>query len=559
MKSLDKQVRSWWDQYRQLRGLLRYIPDQDDNLIKVIVKELPERWLNNISEQFYNKEVYLVADNSRKKTGEVLVDFLNERFVRSQLELEIPDSDKRDTWYLVEERLKDKGGNDFAGNPNQQYISMSNAIESYCSKLCKFFQVPYWGFVMDELTMKSHARAIVFDMELKGTLLDVRTLEGYIDEEKRKFIEPSDFVKTPFFFLICEKEAVLTNIMKGLKKRGYNKGWYGINTQGYATTNVIRLLLKYQNLKKFYVFLVHDYDLDGLTIFFDLKRYFPCESAGLNPILIEKSKINTKGFLQGYKTKSGKARNKQIKGANSVLNDLRIRKEERKVYREWINGCINGRAEIQALTGYRLNENMTQNPARDFVNYIVSLLEDIPRIYDLNRLETINSIAPNDFIYFSFKKPSFIDEIIWEIQENIQNTVKKFLESKNLESVDDWKELLLTKYNSLDDYDFLEKTCKRIRKIQTIQGRIKAIRIRKKNKKFTKSLLEVEKVLNKQKRNFRDIYYAQNDFLRKRKRRSKKLIERLFKRFPEYREIREKLEELRDSVKESLENIENSY
>jgi len=523
----------------------KYNPDQDENLESFIVKDLPERWLNNIPKELYEKKVYLVKDNSRKNAGEILTDYLNERFVRRQLELQNPDSDKRETWYIIDTRMA--GNMDFQGDSEQQYIIISNAIEKYCSKLTDFFNVSYWGFVLDELSLKSKGKAIIFDMDFKGTLLDVNALKGTIIDGK--IIDPHKCINTPFFLIICEKESVLLNVMKGLKKKGNNRGWYGIGTEGYSSTNVIRLLLRFQELKKFYVFVLHDYDVDGIKIFLDLKKYFPCESAGLNPIVILRSGIDLTPFYITYKSKTGEATKKQITGAETMINILDITKEEKEQYYDWIKGCSIKRAELQGLTGFRLNENMELNPARDFIEYIEYLLEETTRIYDLNRYREPTLITP-DLYEPTINRPSFIDEIIKEITDNSIEKIITYLKNKKLENKDDWIHLFENEYRSM------LKTDKVLHNLVKRYGKIKQKRFCRKNKRYKESLLKVDNIIDNQRSKLFRYVENQERFLKKRSSRQKHILERLIKRTPEYIETKDRLEEIRDSILNSIENID---
>lgn len=524
---------------------LKYNPDDDSNLIKLSVNNLPEKWLNNISREFYEREVYLVKNNSRKKAGEILTDYLNERFVRRQLELENPDSDKRETWYIVDTRMS--GNMDFEGDTKQQYIIISNAVEKFCSKLIDFFNVSYWGFVFDELSLKSKGKAIIFDMNLTGTLLDVKALKGAIEDGKT--IDPHKCIDTPFFFLICEKEAILLNVMKGLKERGYNIGWYGIGTEGYSSTNVIRLLLRFQELKKFYIFVIHDYDVDGIKILLDLKKYFPCESAGLNPIVIDRSGIDLTHFYIKYKSRTGEATKKQLTGAETMINSLELSEEEKEMYHGWIKGCTHRRAELQGLTGHRLSENMELNSARDFIDYIIYLLEETPRIYDLNRYKTPFYYSP-DLQEPEITKPSFIDDIRKEIWDKSIGNIIKYLKSKNLETDESWINLFKEKY------ELMVRTDKILQDLVRRYGKIRKRRYCRKNKRYDESLLGVNKIINHQEDKLWMYHISQNQFLRKVSQRQRQILERLIRRTPEYKEIKDKMEEMRDSIVESLKDID---
>lgn len=524
-------------------------------IIQIKVSELSERILRNIPEEFHDQTVNFLKIASRKEATRVLNEYMNERFIRSQLGLNIPDSDKRDSWYLVEERLKlpdGSSGNDLKGDSTNQYAILYKALDSFCKTLNEeFYKTKYWGFVLEELNIVSAGRANVYDLQLKGVLLDIVALEGNPDRN----VDPEPFVKTPFGLIICEKKAVLLNIMKGLIPKGYDIGWYGINTQGYAPTNVIKLLLKFlETKKKFFVFVVHDYDLDGLTILFDMKRYFPCESAGLNLDLINESGIETEGFLMGYKTPTGEAREKQVKGAYSVLNSIKdITPEVKEKYISWIEGCKVGRAELQALTGKRLDESMDLNPARDFITHIENLLENNPRIFNLNRYKEPYYFydPPHSLI---FDKPSYIVEITSEILEKVEEFIKDYLESIELNEDDQWYELVNDKFYG---FDKMVSGFITLKKILRIFLRIKKRRIVRVNKNYDESLTGVKRKLNRQNNK---LYRETNKveiFLRRLKDKHLKILNRNFAKLPEFKNMKERLDKLRDKIFKIIEKLQD--
>lgn len=508
-------------------------------LIKKKVSDLSERWLTNISETFYSEEVSIVRDSTRKNTTRELIDFMNERFVRAQLELINQPADNRGTWYVVSHRLK--GIIDLSGSKDQQYISFLKTIKDYCKKLTDFYNVPYWGYVMDELNIKSKARAIAYDLNLKGTLLDVETIE--------------DFKNEAFFIVICEKDEVLKSTMRAIRSKGYTNGWMGIVTEGYATTNVVRLLMDYKKhvQDKFYVFILHDWDIDGLKIFFDIKRYFPCESAGLNNELIDYcGNVDKSLLLESYKSTDGKAKKAQILGSKSMLKELKdmniINDERFKEYTKWINYCIEHRAELNALTAIRLEKNKELNPARDFADYIEHLLEDVERFYDLNRYD-----VPN-WGWRDFQTPA-LDSCVPGVIQTIKDEIFDMLTSKLDEYLMDyedegyWKDLVSEVYIAAEKYIYGSGNRK-----ENIMKNTKDEMIED-NKEYNESLKNVRKFISEQSSTLENKRWRKESILKKGVSQIDEVIREHIEGTSEYAEVESTLDDFKSSMEDLLDNI----
>lgn len=417
-------------------------------LIKQKVSELPEKWLNNIPTEFLEEEVYLIKDDSKKEAGQLVIELMNFRFVCSQLGIKLQKMTKRQVWYII---LKKQGGAvKLSGSNLQKYISLSGMMRTFCEKLTNFYKVPYWGLVLDKLRMRAKARATILDLEGIETGLNVKTFPK--------------FKESPFFFLVCEKEDTLKSMMSELKKRGYKAGFYGLITQGYGSSNVVRLLMEVNKVKKFYVFVALDYDLDGLKIYFDLKRYFPCESVGIHPDMIDETGVPISEIHQDYDSPSGNAKGFQIKGAINMLNELfgsnkkdtfdeELTDSEYLKLKSWIEGCIEKKIELDALLAHRLEENQSISKSKDLVDYLELLLNDDTRIYDLNRYKKPTNWLPESS-YPYVEKPEIIENTINELQELVIKPIEEFLEDNDLKYDSDW-EILIQEASDIA-YDILD-------------------------------------------------------------------------------------------------------
>ena len=250
----------------------KYNPDLDSNLTKIKISESPERWLNQIAEEYYDREVYIEKDNTRKDTPKTLVDILNERFVRKQLGIMNRLASNRDIYYQI---LTRRGFIDLKGDSLNQQISLDGAVKSFCEKLTDFFKAPYWGYVQEELEVMSSARTTAYSISGKEYEMSKKNItEKFFGKEKNEFYNM--IRKTPFFFIICEKELIIMETMEALRDLGYTEGFLGFSTQGYASTYLIKTLIEYKETisDKFVVGILHDLDVGGIKIFLDMKRYF---------------------------------------------------------------------------------------------------------------------------------------------------------------------------------------------------------------------------------------------------------------------------------------------
>ena len=537
-------------------------------LKKVKVKSLPARVLTHIEAPLWEEEVYIVPITGYVKTnaGKTLINNLNERFVREQLGLNIPESDNRDQWYSVEDQ---NGSIDYGGKGDRKYSIFLGAIKEYMEKIKGFYGYDYWGFAMDKLNMMSKARAMAMTLDGISFMLDVNILTKEFFKVAGEPDKLNQYFKTineiPFFLVLCEKTQVLKSTMKGLKALGYTQGWLGIVTEGFSSTSVVRMLMEYQQvIPKFHVFVLHDLDADGLRILFDIKRYFPAESAGLNPELIERAGLNKDDFMMDYDTKNGKALPAQIKGTYSMLNGSVIRKkrstkrtegleisnEDRKRYSSWVIACANGKAELNKLTGIRLNESMDLNPARDFVDYIEHLLEHFERIYDLNRLRkpdkrTVWANSVND------ATPDFIENIRREIIGILEDKIDSFLDTNSYDDEDSWRIYA----NVIDVIESAELYRAESSERKDKQLKRKRASLKKANEDYKKSLLNIDNHFIRQNREMAHVKDVLELRVDAQINTINELIDDAVKDTEEYSEAKESLEGLKDNIEKALEAL----
>ncbi|MFX0132061.1 MAG: hypothetical protein ACFFDN_00315 [Candidatus Hodarchaeota archaeon] len=398
------------------------------------VSEIAYLDLNSIPVEYHDSIVSVTKKRKVKKFYQHLRHILNERFVREQLGLKNQTIDFRDLWYsIVDYRMK--GNIDIS--LNDPYIATEKAVKEYCLKLMDFYNVEHWSMVMDNLNLESKGKAIIYsiadiidDSEVEGTVLTVKSIQRFED--------------IPFFIILCEKETVLKQTLLALKSLGYTSGFYGINTGGVGTSAVARLLLYYSQTisHKFYMFSLTDFDLAGLKIYFDFRKYFETERAGLNSEMIDY--LNLDFELLTSKYTSERALNKQKKGCLNMLEALELSEEENTYFLNEIEKCSKNKIELNSLTAYRSETNKSINPAIDYANYIIHLLETKERIYDLNRFRQIDKEQTNITPSIKPNVPKFIIRA----KERINDLI-----FKDIDSADFWLEKANAIYNTFDIFN----------------------------------------------------------------------------------------------------------
>jgi len=364
---------------------------------------VPTNILDLIGEEYYNEMVYVIENRANKKTGAEVVKVMNERFVQKQLNLNFQSTDKRELFYIIRYNL---GGKlDIKGDNKQQGRSIDESIKGYCEKLVEPLDLKYWGYVFDYLDITPKETIIVYDTQMNPIMLSNENINEY--------------TKTPFFLIICEKKETIKATMKEMINRGYDKGFYGLALGGTSTTYNIKLLISLGKPKNFYVFVMHDLDLDGIKIFFDMKKYFPCESIGINPEMLDSSGVSFEDGCEDYKPEN---RSKTLKYLYETIEKSNFTNEIREMYKKWVFMCENKRFELNSLTALRIREAPTLYKTRDFCNYLIAKIEDPERPWNLNRIRPLNKKGDlMDFWTIKTKIPrvSVIPDFILEFDEDI--------------------------------------------------------------------------------------------------------------------------------------------
>jgi len=494
--------------------------EKNNFLVKKHVNEIDFIDLNSIPLEKREIEVFITKLRKVKVFYQHLRNILNERFIRNQLKLINQQIDYRDLWYtIVDYRMK--GNIDIS--LKYPFIAMEKAVKEFCLKLMNFYDVEHWSMIMDKLSIEAKGKAIIYDLDLNGTILTVKTL--------RKF------ENIPFFILICEKETILKQTLKALKGLGYNQGFYGINSGGVGSSSLARLLIKYRNSisNKFYVFSLTDFDLAGLKIFFDFRKYFKVERAGLNSEMIKF--LNLEFSLLKSEYTSQKSLNKQKQECLNMLEKLNLSFFETIYYLQEIDKCSKNKVELNSLSAYRNETNKSINPCIDYANYIVYLLENIKRVYNLNRLKEpikkqtniTNSIIPN--------LPNFIKKAKKRLNEMIFNEIDNY---------DFWIDGIKEIYDSFISFNSFNE-----RKKDKILGK-KWSKFVENNKDYKESLKDIDKTIDYQDKILRKMKKSKDCLIYNNVNLQKVIIKKAIKKSKVYKEKKENINQILKSIEKLL-------
>ena len=383
------------------------------------LKKIPEEfWENEIWFQSPNKKNPIQLDCKKR-----LRDYLNERFILYQLELNnispelydvLPEMSLREVWYYIE-ILAERDGKTMDSGYNEFFKGITN----YLKRIYEKMELPYWAYAYDSLKIKSKAKAMIYIYDEK----ELQWLTIGLDKNTLK-----TYTNVPFFLILCEKEDTIEPFLKELIKRDYKKEYfYCINLGGESPSNAIRLIREYLPIRNFHCFILHDMDMKGLEIFFDMKRHFiNCESIGVNPEFLEYCGYEFEKLCEKYKTDTGKSRetvSSQLEdGTRTVFNELDMSIEEKERYNNWINMCIRRRIELNSITAHKIENTPLESKVKDFVDYFIYILEkskwDLTRVRDL-RKEGYSKVEIKEETKYQIKTTTKTAE--WTIKPKLDN------------------------------------------------------------------------------------------------------------------------------------------
>jgi len=490
-------------------------------------------------------------DKRTTKTGIESIKYMNERYIFEQLDLTLQQTDKREVFYIVRNRA---GGQ--LDIKNVDKFAEAN-IDRYCKHLNKYLSLKYWVYVRDLLNIKADAIVRVFDIGMNTFELTDEPSEDYPNGTIEKF------TKTSFYLLICEKKETIRAIMKELKNHGHNKGYYGISLSKNATSYAIKLLIKLSKIRNFHIFILHDLDISGLSIFLNMHRWAKTESIGVNPDFLKYSQIDNKDVDENYKVS-----NKDITGFLTILSECNLSRKENYKYMSWMWACLKKRIELNSISAYRLEQDLTANKVKDFCNYVILKIEDPERKWDLNRYRKPKyrkpilrkpSISSSDFMQNVEKDLDNKIECIKDILKNIRRKIYdkldkiedkayegiyKFLEDEDLRYSSDWENLIQDQYNKI------VITSKNVHNLQSNMVKLVILNFMRKNKRFKGdiALKNPDPIISKQENRRHKLNTILSNNMRKIVKSLEIRCKRLIKRTEKFKDFKEKLVKNEDNL-----------
>lgn len=247
------------------------------------------------------------------------------------------------------------------------------ALNHWCLKHCEEFDVQkelYWR-VREKLNIWAEGKAIC----------EGESGKFLIDRETR-----SRTAKDCSFILVCEKKTVSKELLERLKAEGYKVNL--ISTGGYSPSDVQEAVLQIaeeldEKDPTFYFLVLHDFDLEGVKIFFNLReRYTGVIDVGVNSELIkylnEQGNFDSRLIEEQRLNKSLQNQLRQKIEENDsayTLSDFQyLQGEIQPNGKEWIGKRI----EIDAIH--------VQYGIDPFVKYILKKIEEECLQWDLTRI-----------------------------------------------------------------------------------------------------------------------------------------------------------------------------
>jgi hypothetical protein len=247
------------------------------------------------------------------------------------------------------------------------------ALNQWSVKQCGEFGIPkelYWR-VREKINIWAEGKAVC----------EGESGKFLVDKETR-----SRTAKDCSFILLCEKKTVSKELLERLKAEGYKVNL--VSTGGYSPSDVQEAVLQIaeeldEEDPTFYFLVLHDFDLEGVKIFFNLReRYAGVIDVGVNSELIKY--LNEQGNFDSRLIEEQRLN-------KSLQNQLRLKIEENKsAYtvndfqylqgemqpngKEWIGKRI----EIDAIH--------VQYGIEPFVKYILKKIKEECEYWDLTRI-----------------------------------------------------------------------------------------------------------------------------------------------------------------------------
>lgn len=233
--------------------------------------------------------------NSREKSAvnpfyEVVRGLLRERLELVKAEQTPEYTDIRHLYYQARKIYKAMTDEDEAPGTYNNYIG---AVNKFCQKHAPDIGIPeaFWWLLRDKMNIRAKPMAIC-DGEAGRFLID------YTNRERVQ--------RRSSFILLCEKDTVSRQLLEEIRKIGYKVNL--ISSQGQNTADTKAAVISaVADLEKenFFILYLHDYDVAGVEMFFNLYSYYPkVIDIGLNEHFLKSMKISKKKVEERVKVKT---------------------------------------------------------------------------------------------------------------------------------------------------------------------------------------------------------------------------------------------------------------
>lgn len=186
------------------------------------------------------------------------------------------------------------------------------------------------------------------------------------------------------FILLCEKKTVSNELLERLQRLGYKVNL--VATGGFSPSDVQEAVLQITDTlpeeADFYILMLHDYDLAGVQIYFNLaKRYSSIIDVGVNKQFIEFLKSNV-GFDERLIVEKVKNKNFQQKFKEAIERDEQGYTLEDF---DWLMGEKVGERNWQGKR-IEIDAVHVEHGIEPFVEYIQEQIQEHCKCWDLTRI-----------------------------------------------------------------------------------------------------------------------------------------------------------------------------
>jgi hypothetical protein len=177
-----------------------------------------------------------------------------------------------------------------------------------------------------------------------------------------------------------------------------------------------------------------DFDLNGLQIYLDIRKYFDVKHIGANPDFFDRFGINFDDIKEPFHSTNIDS----IKvGVDGMIEDIIKDQTEKDKMLEWANMLTKERAEMNSITALKLDKNLPK--MEDFVTYFEECIENLSFNINLYKLP-------------SYAKPRFINQKINEVKKTATKSLEDYISNMGLGYGSDWLDRVAEAKEKYDEF-----------------------------------------------------------------------------------------------------------